>query len=469
VELTPASEEEEAKPDWLKELETGAPPAEQKAVKTPEELMVVAPFTIDEETVEAIEGEEPDWLKEVTSQEAQLEAGERIKGDEELAPAELPTWLEAMRPVEAVAPSIPILDEHERAIESSGPLAGLRGILPAEPEVARQKKPPTYSVKLSVSEGQQANAALLAEMVKSEGIAKPLPRPAVITQQMVQRLVIFLLLLAAVAWPVFSGDMGTPVPEIAPEILDSRNIASGIPDGGNVLLAVDYQPGFSGEMESAAASLLDNLMIKGAYLTMISTSTNGPAQAERLLARINDQMGHHYQDINQYANLGYIAGGTSGLRGFAESPRGILPFALNDDPELEGVWADGRLATVQKLTDFALLVVITENPDTARAWIEQVGPLMGDVPMLMVVSAQADPMVRPYYEGSPQQVQGLISGLSGGMAYASIMRPTGLAQTFWDAFSFGIPIAVLIILLGGLASVILAYLPGKPRTKGEVA
>jgi hypothetical protein len=305
-------------------------------------------------------------------------------------------------------------------------------------------------------------------MVKSEGIAKPLPRPAVITQQMVQRLVILILLLAAVSWPVFAGDLGTPVPDLPAEILDARNIANAIPPGGIVLLAVDFQPGFSGEMEAASTSLLDNLMIKGNYLTLVSTSTTGPAQAERLIQSINTQMGHQYQHIDQYANLGYIAGGLSGLREFAENPRTVLPFALNDDPTRAGVWVDGRLSGVQKLTDFAMLVVITENPEIARSWIEQAGPLLGNVPLLVVASAQADPLVRPYYESHPRQVQGMISGLAGGMAYASIMPRQGATRTYWDAYSFGMPVAVLIMLVGAVVSVLLAYLPSRGRSKGEV-
>jgi hypothetical protein len=174
-------------------------------------------------------------------------------------------------------------------------------------------------------------------------------------------------------------------------------------------------------------------------------------------------MGHHYQDINQYANLGYIAGGASGLRSFAESPRQIMPYALDGTT----VWADGRLAGLNALSDFDLVVVITESPETARNWIEQVEPKLGDSPLLMVVSAQLEPLVRPYYDGYPRQVDGLVSGLSGGAAYESTMPRPGLARRFWDAFSFGLPTAVLLILIGGLVNIVIAYLPSRKRAEGE--
>lgn len=460
----PEQEEAESKPEWLqepKEPETPAPEGTSEA-----DLKVVAPFTFDEESADLMGEEMPDWLKGVSQQEAPPESEAPQEKEEGLTPAELPTWLEAMRPVEAAAPGPPVSDERDRVIESSGPLAGLRGILPAEPEIARQKKLPAYSVKLQVSEAQQKHAAVLADLVKSEGIAPPVPRAPVISSQTVLRIAIFIIILASIAWPILSGSTGIPSPELTAEVADAHNLVNAIPDGGNVLLAVDYQPGFSGEMDAAAASMMDHLMIKGAYLTLVSTTTPGPAQAERLVRSVNQQMGHHYENINQYANLGYIAGGLTGLRSFAEAPKQIMPYALND-PEVTDIWRGNRLGKVKQISDFDLVVVITESPETAQNWIEQVGPKLGDSPLLMVVSAQAEPLVRPYYEGYPKQVQGLVVGLNGGAAYESTMPRTGIARNFWDAFSFGLPTAVLLILVGSLVNIVLAYLPARKKAEKE--
>jgi hypothetical protein len=341
-------------------------------------------------------------------------------------------------------------------------LAGLRGILPAEPDIAVQKKAPTYSVKLQVSESQQSHADILTEIVKSEGITPPVPRAPVISSQVILRIVIFLILLASILYPALVGELGTPLPEIPTEIIQASNIVNAVPQAANVLLAVDYQPGFSGELDAAAASAIDNLMIKGAYLTLVSTFTNGPAQAEHLIRSVNQQSGHQYLDINQYANLGYIAGGTSGLRSFVEAPRQIMPYALDGST----VWADGRLAGINTLSDFNLVIVITESPDAARNWVEQVEPMLEDTPLLMVVSAQLEPLVRPYYEAYPQQVDGLVAGLSAGVSYESILQRPGLAHRFWDAFSFGLPTAVILILIGSLVSIIVAYLPVRKRDEG---
>ena len=461
-------EQAEDQPDWLKDLEikSGIAPKEEQDTG----LEVVAPFAFDEESAELVQEEMPDWIMEIPPVETPPgEGGAPQEADADLEPAELPNWLEAMRPVEAVAPLAPLVDKRDQTVESSGPLAGFQGILPAEPEIAQEKKSPVYSVKLQVSESQQSHAARLTEVVKTEGIAVPIPRAPTISTLAVGRITLFLILLASIVWPVLSGDFGVPTPELPTEIIDAQLLINAIPDGGNVLMAVDYQPGFTGEMNATSASLLDHLMIKGVYLTMVSTSTSGPALAERLVHYVNTQMGHQYQDTDQYANLGYIGGGLSGLRNFAESPQQIMPYALNAiKAEDSTVWINGHLSDIQTLSDFDLCVVITESSETARNWIEQVGPALTDTPLLLVVSAQAEPLVRPYFESYPKQVKGMVVGLSGGVSYESSMPRPGLARRFWDAYSYALPTAVFLILIGGLVNIGLAYLPTLKPGQGTV-
>jgi hypothetical protein len=67
----------------------------------------------------------------------------------------------------------------------------------------------------------------------------------------------------------------------------------------------------------------------------------------------------------------------------------------------------------------------------------------------MVVSAQAEPMIRPYFDAN--QIQGLVVGLTGGKSLEAITRP-GLGRAYWDAFSYGLLVAEVLILVGGIWS-----------------
>jgi hypothetical protein len=118
-------------------------------------------------------------------------------------------------------------------------------------------------------------------------------------------------------------------------------------------------------------------------------------------------------------------------------------------------WQLAALQGIQKLSDFAAIIVLTDNADSGRVWIEQAGSSIGNTPMLMVISAQAEPMILPYYDSG--QIKGLVTGLAGGEAYGqTIVRSdaqTGLAQRYWNSFSAGTLVAEILIVLGTLLSV----------------
>ena len=207
-------------------------------------------------------------------------------------------------------------------------------------------------------------------------------------------------------------------------------------------------------MDATAAGVIHHLELKGAYPAFISTVPTGPAQAEHLLAMIAQSSNTAWQAGQNYANLGFIPGGASGLLSFAQSPQKIAPAYLETGKR---AWDEGSLVNVQSITDFSLAIVITQNPDTARTWIEQVGPYLGEqTPLLMLLSAQAEPLIRPYYQEFQQQVKGMVVGLVGGASYENLNGHPLLALTYWDAFNLAIIVAVVIIFLGALFNASLA-------------
>jgi hypothetical protein len=208
-------------------------------------------------------------------------------------------------------------------------------------------------------------------------------------------------------------------------------------------------------MDAAASAVIDHLLLQGAYLTVVSTFPSGPIVAEYFLQNIAES--HHYTSGEQYVNLGYIPGGPSGLLSFAESPQRTLPDTIDGQP----AWGNTVLPPLQGITglnDYSLVLVAAEDAETARSWIEQVQPHLshsdgGSTPLVMVISAQIEPLIQPYYQANPQQVQGLVTGLRGGAAYANLTGRGGLPRSYWDAFSIGLLVAVLWIFLGGLYNI----------------
>jgi hypothetical protein len=116
------------------------------------------------------------------------------------------------------------------------------------------------------------------------------------------------------------------------------------------------------------------------------------------------------------------------------------------------------MQNIHFLSDFALLVVAAENPETARMWIEQVRPVVPNIPIVMALSAQAEPLVRPYYNASPQQIQGLLGGYSAAVLYDTTIGRRTNAATLWSPFATGLTAAVLLMVIGLLVNLLLGLL-----------
>ncbi len=401
----------------------------------------------------------PDWLDTLAPEAlAGLEEEEppaAAEGAETLAPGALPDWLEAIRPEDAaLEAALPLTVEEEEVpevAETKGPLAGLSGVLPAE-AIPRPRKTGAAASRLLLSEEDARYAEVLQAVVAEESQVTAPSRRWRWLPQRVLRITIALVLLV-VAWlPSVFGGLVPPLPEgIPPEVMATNRLISALPAQPPVLLAVDYNPAWRAEMEAAAEPVVDHLMVRGARLAVLSTQPMGPALAEHF---IHGPLGSHgYREGEQYVNLGYLSGGMAALQHLAASPMAAAPWSIQG----YAAWETPPLAGVHRLSDFALVMVITDDPDIARAWVEQVQPHLGDTPLVMVVSAQAEPLVRPYYESQPPQVQGMVTGLMGGLAYMRLTGRLGEGVQYWGGFTWGIWAAILLLVLGGLYNLFLGW------------
>jgi hypothetical protein len=213
--------------------------------------------------------------------------------------------------------------------------------------------------------------------------------------------------------------------------------------------------------------VVDHLLNQGAHPVVISTQPTGPGLAENFLQ--STQSHHLYISDRHYVNLGYISGGTAALLHFAADPRAAVPLPLQEGGS---GWDKSPLTGINEIRDFTMVLVISDDPDSARGWIEQVGPFLVDpsnpqsrTPLIMVVSAQAGPLVYPYYLSSPKQVDGLVSGLSGGAYYENTTNRPGLARQYWNGFSAGLIVSIIIIIFGGLFNIARLFLTSRRASR----
>lgn len=302
--------------------------------------------------------------------------------------------------------------------------------------------------------------------MEDESTAKPLPAPALAVTPVLLRLIVFSVFVLASFFAIWVGRKQVPLPalDLMPQgVIDFHTGVDLLPAGAPVLLAVDYEPGFAGELDGAATAVLNHLAGKGSLITFVSTTYNGTALAQRLLAFVNRQEPFLQSPFTNFRNMGYIPGGAAGLAAFAKSPDVVLPYDLEDN----FLWSSPPFDSAKGLSNFSMVIVITHDVDTARAWIEQVGPALGNIPIQMVVSAQAEPLVLPYYSGLPKQVSGLVTGLAGGVVYETLEGQSGAASQSWDAYSISLTLAVLLILVGGVMGIGSVTLSQRKQSKAE--
>ena len=229
------------------------------------------------------------------------------------------------------------------------------------------------------------------------------------------------------------------------EVNAASNAIAAIPENAPVLVVLDYEPALAGEMEAVSGPFLGNMvLLRHPTLSFLSTSPNGSALVERLMAntKINRAApeGLGYQAGEQYFNLGYLPGGSAGVLAFVESPQTAI-----------------RSADVENFSQYAAVIVLTDHAESGRVWVEQLDArkqsdsALTSQPLIVVASAQAGPLLQPYV--SSRQVVGMISGLSDAARYEFVnTMPPGMARTYWDTFGIGLLLAVILITFGSLWS-----------------
>ena len=457
---TPAADPA-AVPDWLNSLQSAAPESSSKPAEI--EFSSTPPA---EAGIDNLFTDLPDWLSKADDMAAPVSSSPSpITNTDAIAPGDLPSWVQAMRPVDSGLPtSMPVSLSSDQTLESRGALAGLQGVLPAVPGFSPASKPKAYSIRLQANEEQQSHAALLEQILAAETAPVPLSSLSNLNTSRALRwflVAVFFLILPAILI-MRTQFFALPPSELKPAMKGALDVAQLLPEGAPVLVAFDVEPARVGEMEAVAAPMFDQmLLLHHPRFTFVSTSESGAILAERFIST-GPLAGHQYQSGIEYMNLGYLPGGQMGIYSFAQNPRQSAPYLFNSgvtespllNAYLSPAWAAEPWSGITTLSQFTAFVIVTDNADSARAWIEQTSSTRGAMPIVVISSAQAAPMIRPYFDS--QQISGLVAGLYDGAVFEqnNLNRP-GTTRIYWDAYNIGLLLAMVLILLGGLWNLVL--------------
>lgn len=495
--------EEEALPDWLAELrslrEVGEPPSSSvKALEqeVPEVIPVESPPSVEYPPTEveaeipeaeealAVETEarvaeaegELDWLAEIETAFAEIEAMEETPSAEVAAPvgpAGTSEWLIRMPPAESgeeeetlqreeaamrkkEIPSEWLIHlEEEQAIqlrekreeESEGVLAGIPGLLPiseeeAEVEPEMVKAPPSHTGVPAVPDVEGARlfkeitTKPLAEYEKVEEAPQPESRLRRVLRNLVWAMVFIILVIAIavtimaildrtgdlLSGPAFREFLGSPLVIDPAPVNTFRSEITKLPTDAVAVVSFDYGPSTEAEMGPLAEVILRDMLENQVRVIGVSLRPEGTAMAQRLFAQFESEYPYGERTIN----LGYLPGQTAGTRSLTFLV--TMPVFQDWSQTLAdyAAWQD-----VEGLADVALIVSVADSPQAVRWWVEQVGSeTLANRPIVAAVSAAVAPTVRPYHnELDPKsgQVLGLLSGVTDAAAYENRLQQPGRA------------------------------------------
>lgn len=210
-------------------------------------------------------------------------------------------------------------------------------------------------------------------------------------------------------------------------------------ENSTVLVAVEYGPTYAGELNPLALAALRHLARRNVRTVALCTQASGVGIAEGLFARITEETSD-YAYGERHAILGYVLGQNVALR-MLSAPLSqtfvtdhVAHLSLSELPVTRGL---------NSIRDFDAIVVLADDANIVRQWIEQVGE-RSEVALYALVSAKAEPALVPYT--SSKQLAGLIGGAIGAAEYEVAVGGLKQATRSMDAY-----VALFLVLLCAVA------------------
>lgn len=250
---------------------------------------------------------------------------------------------------------------------------------------------------------------------------------------------IYVVMLLVIAIPLIKP-FGLPM-MIMKSSHEFFNVVELLPTDARVIISWDYGAGSDVELGPIAQCLLIHLADKGAKVYGMSSIPDGPMFAENSMA-VLEQYGSRYGV--DYVNLGFFAGGESGIAAWADDFQSVFRADIKKTPASQ----IPMMQEVKSVTDFDLVVTLNTGPGgygTPETWVRQIA-VARKVPLAMAVTAIMGPQTQPYLQSG--QIKGLLTGLRSAAEYEILLEKPGIAVAQMDAQSSAHVVILLLIVLG---------------------
>jgi len=287
--------------------------------------------------------------------------------------------------------------------------------------------------KLKIGREEQIQTDKLTAAIADERAPRPVRKSDMGQSSWLIRIIIAVVLIGGLSLSLFIGGR----PRLPQGLLQAHNAAlleeiAAIPEEAALLLVFDYQAGYAGEIEMVAQPVLGSIIETGPELFVLSSKPSGVLLYQKLINQMNPDEDLSVNDLGYYPVPAYGAFGVAN-QNMAAWESDYLPEAGRSLPAAQ---------------DLGGIFILSDSAESAIGWIQQLSTLMPETPLHLLVTAQAGPMLMPYWESG--QVDGFASGLPEAAAFENELEIEGGAVTRWRAYQTGVLIMIVLLVLGAV-------------------
>ncbi len=286
--------------------------------------------------------------------------------------------------------------------------------------------------ELSVTREEQAQADQLAATIVDERASRPARQSKRSPLNWLVRLVLGILLIIALSYSLFTGGSAAlPKGLLQPQNEALIYWAKEVPAEASLLLVFDYSAGYASEITLAARPILNEAIKQGSSVVVVSSTPSGALLAKRLFGELDADAVYTVTDYGYFPVAAYGAYGM----GVQHHSGGSLINLPETGKMLPSVEFDGVL-------------ILSDSFEGAQVWIEQLSTIMPKIPLNLLVTAKAGPMLLPYWESG--QVNGMVSGLSEAAELERSLSDGEAAIRRWQAYQTGLLILIAVLVIGAI-------------------
>lgn len=280
---------------------------------------------------------------------------------------------------------------------------------------------------LTISQEEQNRADQLADTISDEKAPRSLHQRLKGFSPWGIRLVMGVLLVAVVCFALFlPAPVDFPPALQGPHSLAVLEWTQSLPQEASLLFVLDYQAGFSAELDLISKPVLDSLFIDGREISILASSPSGSL----LFSRFLEETG--LTDRTEVIDLGYYPVESFGAYGLASQI--LSEWRIISQPAFTKTLPSGPLDGI---------IILADDYEGAMAWVEQLSSLVPETPIFLLVTSQAAPLLLPYWESG--QVMGIAAGMPDAVNLAG---ETVTLTSRWRAYQAGILLVIVMLLIG---------------------